>query len=352
MRAVVVVQVKNSFGYLPAFIAHHQRLVDKIIIIDHNSDRQLSGLARDGIEVFRVSAGLFAQELYAAYFLKKLDLKREFDFLFLLDADEFLPFKAKADLSTFMEQHRGTAVTSMRWRNGFPASAGPLDGQGKLYFTTWRSSTRKLIYNLRRLRDILPVMGNHNAKYPLADSLLVQIRPMRTDSGLGLLHIPFLGLEGLRQKLSEFPTQSYRTKIMRDLGALGISCNLATPELELSDQDLMSFVANYRTRATDLVANVDRSSFKPASFLDGLQDDISNLAADLARCPPAPVAHGFAGEAELVNRLRRNRVLVNRRLARAFGMQPDGTYAFHAPGEDVSAFQPAVQRYDAQHTMG
>jgi hypothetical protein len=341
MKAVVVVQVKNSFGYLPAFIAHHQRLVDKIIIIDHNSDRQLSGLARDGIDTFRVSASLFAQELFAAYFLKKLDLKREFDFLFLLDVDEFLPFKSKADLSAFMEEHRGTAVTSMRWRNGFPTSAGPLDGQGKLLFTTWRSSTRKLIYNLRKLRDILPVMGNHNAKYPIADSRLIQIRPMRTDSGLGLLHVPFLGLEGLRQKLSEFPSQSYRTKIMRDLGALGISCNLNSPELNLSEQDLMSFVANYRTRATDLVANVDRSSFRPASFLDGLQDDISRLAADLDQCPPAPVAHGFAGEAELVKRLRGNRLFINRRLAQAFGEQPDGTYAFRSHGINVADFQSA-----------
>ncbi|MBN7805712.1 glycosyltransferase family 2 protein [Agrobacterium rosae] len=331
MKSVIVAQVKNSFGYIPAFIAHHQRLVDEIILIDHNSDRQLSGLAREGVRTFKISADFFAQELFAAYFLKKLDLRKQFDFLFLLDVDEFLPFRSKDELSEFMDQNKEVAVTSMNWRNGFPPSPNALTGSERLYFTIWRSSTRKLIYNLRKLGDILPIMGNHNAKYPLADSLLLQLRTKRRDSDLGLLHIPFLGLEGLRQKLSDFPSQSYGDKIARDLKALGIERDPTDKNFDLSDEELMTFVANYRTKASDIRRDVSRASFEEVDILQGLAEEISRLAVVLAQCPVAPTPPNYVGEEEVAQRLRKNRVFIHRRLARAFGLQEDGTYAFNLP---------------------
>jgi hypothetical protein len=331
MKSVIVVLVKNSLAYVPAFIAHHRRLVDKIILIDHNSDIYLRGLERDGIQTFRISAGFFAQDLFAAYFLKKLRLQKEFDFLFLLDIDEFLPFTSRSEISAFMDENKRSSTIRMEWRNGFTSSGEQLSGKEKLYFTKWRNGTPKLIYNLKRLGTIMPMMGNHNARYPILDSRVVQFRPRRKDSGLGLLHIPFLGLDGLRRKLLDFPAQPYRDKILRDLSALGIEYDAASPDLNLSDEDLMSFAANYRTKSSRIQRDVNLSSFEEIDFLQGLEAEMAELAADLAACPVAPAPPVFLGEDALVAKLRTNRLFLHRQLSSAFSMQRDGTYAFNTP---------------------
>jgi hypothetical protein len=331
MKSVIVVLVKNSLAYVPAFIAHHRRLVDRIILIDHNSDIYLRGLERDGIQTLRISAGFFAQDLFAAYFLKKLQLQKEFDFLFLLDIDEFLPFTSRSEVSAFLDENKRASTVRMEWRNGFTSAGEQLSGKEKLYFTKWRNGTPKLIYNLKRLGTVMPMMGNHNARYPILDSRVLQFRPRRKDSGLGLFHIPFLGLDGLRRKLLDFPSEPYRDKILRDLSALGIEHDPAAPGLHLSDEDLMSFAANYRTKASRIQRDVNLSSFEEVNFLRGLEAEIAELAQDLAACPVAPAPPVFLGEEALVAKLRTNRLFLHRRLSAAFSLQTDGTYAFNTP---------------------
>ncbi|MEH3109291.1 MAG: glycosyltransferase family 2 protein [Agrobacterium cavarae] len=331
MKSVILVQVKNSYGYLPAFIAHHQRLVDKIIIMDHNSDRHLSGLARPGVETIRISAAFYAQDLYAAYFIKALNLRRDFDFLFLLDIDEFLPFQSKEEFSGFLEERRDCGALSMYWRNGFSVSSNPLNAHEKISFTTWRSSTKKMIYNLKKVPEIMPIVGNHNAKYPLLDSLLIQARPKRQDSSLGLLHIPFLGLDGLRRKIREFPKAFFGEKLFKDFRYLDIEIDPALPQFGLSEEDLLLFVANYRTKPSDMRRDVNRSTFEEIDFLSGLDDQIKSVSNDLDNCEAALAAPKFFGEFELVTKLRANRIFVFRRLRRAFGLQSDGTYSFNLP---------------------
>lgn len=328
MKSVILVQVKNSFAQLPAFLAHHKRLVDQIILLDHNSSVDLKDLECAGVQIFRISAQNFAQELFASYFIYKLKLHEEFDFLFLLDADEFLPFSSKEEIKKFMNDNKKESVLSMQWRNGFSSTDEPLNGTETLYFTHWRTSTHKLIYNIKRVRYVIPIPGNHNAKYPFLDSLLIQLRPIRKDSGLGLLHIPFVGLQGLRQKLSTYPADSFRDKLFRDMSAMGIRHDPTSTEFNLSDEELMSFVANYRSNTSTIRSDITSSSFEKVDFLAGLEDQISIWSARLAKCRPASILGTVSEEAELIQKLRANRVFYNRRLARAFGLQEDGTYAF------------------------
>lgn len=331
LNSIILVQVKNSFDYLPAFIAHHRRFVDKIIIIDHCSDRELSGLVGDGVEVFRVSAKYFAQDMYAAYFIKTLSMHQNYDFLFLLDIDEFLPFTCSQDFNRFLDTQRNSAAIYFQWRNGFSTVSDSLDASTRLAFTKWRSPTKKMMYNLRKVGDILPVPGNHNAKYPFLDSLLLQVRPKKEDSGLGLLHVPFLGLHGLRRKIREFPQESFAQKLLTNFRYLGINVDLRLPDCGISDEDLLLFIANYRTKPTDIKRDVTASTFEEVELFFGLQDQINTLKAELASCATARQSPEFIGEEELVAKLRANRLFFFRRLDAAFGVQTDGTFAFNLP---------------------
>ncbi len=159
-------------------------------------------LRQPRVDVYRIESGPFAKDLFVAYFLKSLELWRDHNFLFLLDVDEFLPFFQAGRDAGLQQEHRKTAVLSLHWRNGFSSAENPLDGNETLHFTPWRTPTRKLVYNLKKTGEILPIEGNHNARYPHFDSLLIQIRPKRRDSGLGLFHLPFIGLAVLRDKLA------------------------------------------------------------------------------------------------------------------------------------------------------
>lgn len=331
MNSIILVQVKNSFDYLPAFIAHHRRLVDKIVIIDHGSDRLLTGLMKEDIEVFRISAKYFAQELYAAYFIKALGLRKYYDFLFLLDVDEFLPFTCSQDFDRFLEVQRNSAAVYFQWRNGFSTSSNPLDAGTRLNFTRWRSPTKKMMYNLKVVGDIFPVGGNHNAKYPFLDSLLLQARPKKEDTGLGLLHVPFLGLDGLRRKIREFPQELFGQKLLNNFKYLGISFDLRLPDYGLSDDDLLLFIANYRTKPSDIRGDVAASTFEEIELFSGLEDQIDTLKCELANCPAVRESPEFIGEAKLVGKLRANKLFFFRRLNDAFGVQADGTFAFHLP---------------------
>ncbi|WP_188129358.1 glycosyltransferase family 2 protein [Rhizobium sp. RU20A] len=327
MKSVVLAQVRNPNAHLPAFLAHHLKLCDRVILLDHNSDVDLRRLRQPRVDVFRIEAARFAKDLFVAYFLKSLELWRDHDFLFLLDVDEFLPFSTRQETQAFMQEQRKTAVLSFHWRNGFSSAEGPLDGSETLRFTPWLTPTRKLVYNLKKTGDILPIEGNHNARYPLFDSLLVQIRPKRRDSGLGLFHLPFIGLAGLRDKLASFPEAEFRSKLMKDMRAVGIAEERAA-SLDLTDEDLMAFIANYRSEPGGIRPGITAADFEPVPLLAGLQDDIAAQADRLAACPPIATICDDGREAALIDRLRRNRVFFNRRLAKAFGPKPGGVYGF------------------------
>ncbi len=329
MKSIVVAQVRNSAAHLPAFLAHHLRLCDRIILLDHNSTVDLRSLRQPRVDVYRIAAQSFAKDLFVAYFLKSLELSRDHDFLFLLDVDEFLPFSTRAETQAFMQANRQSAVLALHWRNGFSSADRPLDGRETLVFTPWRSPTRKLVYNLKKLGDILPIEGNHNARYPLFDSLLVQIRPKRRDSGLGLFHIPFVGLTGLRDKLAAFPEAEFRTKLMKDMLALGIPPERAA-SLDLTDEDLMAFIANYRSDPGGIRPGITAADFEPVPLFAGIEAEIAEQAARLAACAPIAAVEDDGREAAIIDRLRGNRFFYNRRLAQAFGPKPGGVYGFKA----------------------
>lgn len=329
MKSVILAQIQNSYEYMPAFLAHHLRLVDKIIILDHNSSRELRDIRHEKIETHRISSNIFAQELYSGFFVKKLGLKDEFDFLFIIDVDEFLPFQSKEAFDEFLKENAGKAAMSMFWRNGFSSTETKLDAKATFRFTKWRSSTKKLIYNLKRLGDILPSRGNHNARYPICDSLVIQRRPKRHDSGLGLLHIPFLGLNGLRKKITDYPSARYRDRILRDLPAMGIHRDPQSDMIDFSDQELMTLVANYRLDPATMHPDVSLADFEEIAFLDGLDEDIRSLSRQIGQCRPA-VVNPPADDEDVVSGLRKNRISYSRRLAKAFNRQPDGSYAFHS----------------------
>ena len=113
MRTAVVTMVRDECDILPAFIAHHEALVDVMFFADHRSVdgtyRYLQRLSQ------REQTGHASVELFR--FGSHPDLQREvcgllarqaftlgFDWVIFLDADEFLPFASAAELKRLCAQ--------------------------------------------------------------------------------------------------------------------------------------------------------------------------------------------------------------------------------------------------------
>lgn len=322
MKSVVLVQARNPDAYLPAFLAHHLRLCDHIILLDHNSDVDLRTLRQSAVDVYRIAVKTFAKDIFIQYFLGMLELWRSYDFLFILDVDEFLPFTSRSQIERFMWENRNTSVLSMNWRNGYSDSDRPLDGSETLFFTPWRAPTRKLIYNLAKINHILPIEGNHNARYPIFDSTVLQLRPKRRDSGLGLFHLPVLGLSSLLHKIKTSPEKHFRQKLLRSMLEVGIAPDRAR-SLELTNEDLMTFVANYRS---DL-AGIREAEFEQIALFNGIEAEIAAQGKRLAACLPIETVE-TDNETAIISKLRRHRFFHNRRLAQAFGRNADDSFGF------------------------
>ncbi|TPP11381.1 glycosyltransferase family 2 protein [Rhizobium glycinendophyticum] len=285
MKCTIVIQSKNSFDYLALFLAHHERLADRIVIIDHNSDRDLRGLRSDKIEVYRLGLAAYMQAHTLNFLLHTvLQVTRESGMLFILDVDEFLPFSSRSDMDAFVADHRKDAIVSFRWRNGYAPEPGQLVDPSGIRFCRQRTPTRKLAYNLDKLGLFFPLGGNHEVR--LARPFWRRRGPTVdvVDSGLGLLHLPFVGLEGLRQKVRDNPAHEFAGKISANYRLLGLKEDRPWAQDAVSEEVMLQLIANYRTNVPQGRLNVVAGDFEPVSFLTGLTDRVLAWRDRIEKC--------------------------------------------------------------------
>ncbi len=286
MTSCIVVQVRNGDEYIAGFLAHHLRLVDEIILIDHNSVRDLRPLGDDGkVKVFRFCIEHFAKEHFINYVIDAYKIKERFDFVFLLDIDEFLPFKNKLEIKDFFLKHKEDAVVAFNWRNGFIGSGNALDSNTDLYFCKKQTTTRKLVYNARRSKRFFPLEGNHNAKYSMLQVFYVQARPIRCARNLGLLHLPFLDIQGLRRKITENPATHFADKINAHVSHLNLAAGVGWLDSSLDSDEMLQIVANYRTNRSEDVMSVGPEDFEKIDLFSHLRLEIEVLASCISKVP-------------------------------------------------------------------
>ncbi len=112
--------VYNGYEYLAEFILYHRNLADHIFLIDHNSAHNLRDLETENVTIFRSNHEAQFQSECTNIVIEKYAIKDNFDWLFVLDIDEFLPFSQREEFQSFLHKHKNDQALQFQWRNGVP----------------------------------------------------------------------------------------------------------------------------------------------------------------------------------------------------------------------------------------
>ena len=131
MTLVGVVMVKNEADIIEAFVRHNLELLDRLLIVDHQSSDAtvavLSALRAEGmpIELMRDTALAFRQGDRIGELARLAFQRFGADHVFALDADEFVQARSRADLDDRLAALPAGACASIPWRNQVPENAPP-----------------------------------------------------------------------------------------------------------------------------------------------------------------------------------------------------------------------------------
>ena len=307
-KTCVVVQVKNSSVYVSAFLAYHLRCVDKVFLIDHNSDRDYRGIASDRVTVFRSCMGVFASDVNINTVLTKFSEIRNFDWIFVLDIDEFLPFSSPSETRAFTEQYAGASVVSLRWRNGVPVGPGEtLKDDTLLSFQREPSGTCKMAYNTRLFRKFLIMEGNHrplNLRWGIGGRVR---RKARRFSDSAIFHIPFLSFRNLGDKIRNCPPKAFGEKINRTASPLVEKYGPDWLDKDIETSDFTWLVANYRNSFEAIDIGSPDFSMDEIRLFQGLKASMDDWEAKVEACPLGEVVPETPVEVDFVNRLRKKK---------------------------------------------
>lgn len=125
-RLAVVVMVKNEADIIETFAAHVLALFDVVVFVDHGSnDGTLEFLQQ--IKTTHLELGVYRLDV-AGYFraqamnhiVRHAGELQTVDWLFQLDADEFLPFATREELIANLANFADAPVIRMPWKNIIP----------------------------------------------------------------------------------------------------------------------------------------------------------------------------------------------------------------------------------------
>jgi hypothetical protein len=197
-KTTLVSMIRNERGILETFCAHASSLFDRVILIDHLSSdgtREYIKLLSENcsnIEYYCFEEpGYYQSELMTWAASHLVDQKIP-GWVFFLDADEFLPFKAKEEFDRKLSEFSQFPVISMPWLNLVPLdmeSGRVIDG---VFLKPPKPSHHhKIAFQPSRIPsdDYFIAQGNHNlfmgnrsskVKFPAKSSFPIYHLPIRT----------------------------------------------------------------------------------------------------------------------------------------------------------------------------
>lgn len=350
MKIALVVQVKDSRSYLPVFLAHHLRLVDDIYLIDHNSSVDYRQLGSKRLIVSRSTVGTYSLDTHINAVIYHFSIIERYDWLFVLDIDEFLPFIDRQYFEDFLRSSSAAECLCFRWQNGIIDNAdrtlpAKLTPNSPVLFSNHRAHTQKLFFKLSGNRELITCHGNHRAIFPLLGLKILRRNVSVIDSGLPLYHLPFLSMTALEEKLATFPKENFFEKVIlfpeRFSDKYGPEWRLS----QLDREDLLWLVANYRERRPERLLPAGDAEFSRSDLFSGLDDDVSSWARQLEICRPAQQFPAIREEYETIKRISRTKGNYRRQLMRLVSITPDMTIRMTVPGHDgLSSHGPAEEK--------
>lgn len=204
-RCAVVVMVRDEEEIVPAMMQHLCALFDVVVVLDHMSRDKTGEIVAgyhgvSGVTVITMRStepGHYQSE-YLTDCARVLIDQDICDWVFFLDADEFLPFASKSQFHQSLVSHTDNDVIHFNWINCFPD--GPLQTtliRGDIVTGDRASGHVKVAINANRLkgRECIVGAGNH--------AVILDGRPewqVGRYAG-GILHFPVRSSVQLQRKL-------------------------------------------------------------------------------------------------------------------------------------------------------
>jgi hypothetical protein len=212
MRLFGVSMVRNEADIVEAFVRHNLAVLDGLIVVDHGSIDGTSGilakLQAEGLPLRVMSERdpAYRQSATITRLARQALAQDAADFVFALDADEFLKLDARATLERALSEVPAAAHAVMHWLtyvpDAFEGCPGPF-GPGHLW---WRLKTERLGQFkviagrglLERPEDMV-VMGNHCVQSP--DEVAVRPHARLRQDVVALAHCPVRSRSQLQGKI-------------------------------------------------------------------------------------------------------------------------------------------------------
>jgi hypothetical protein len=216
--------------------------------LDHESaDNTLEIINKQynqNLRLFFLNSTGYPQSEVTTFFAHKILNETDTDYLFLLDADEYLPFSNREELNTFLSKNQNSDIIKMYWCNLSPADLNNNDiFSGDFSYSEKSKTNAKVILSksVHKIADWQIAQGNH--------SLIVDknTRITTAESDMPLYHIPIQNMTQLYLKMLSGAIRLERNKIlqMKQLGSHWKTYAKFLSSNTFSNDDILHMIFSY-----------------------------------------------------------------------------------------------------------
>ncbi len=290
LRIAVIVMVHNPYHYFSEFIVHTKNLSDHIYVIDHNSSKRFCSLNLDNVTFIESNQIRQFQSEVTNAVIRDYKIYDRYDWIFVLDVDEYLPFKSKTEFINFLNLYKNEKVLAMNWRNGvgvYPTTIKKINtddsliNSGPLLISDFINSNIKVAVNCKNLA--YPYFFGTGAHQiiklrRLTTKLLRRniYKPISVAKNHHFLyHIVAYDRFSFYKKIQNYVNQMELRKHVKGQGGWMVKDYL----IDFDDAVWLNIIQNFRvSNIKKIKLNVDESMFSRHNLFDHLdRDEIYNL---------------------------------------------------------------------------
>ena len=306
VKIAIVAMVRDGEDYLPEFLTHHLSLVNDIFLIDHSSSRDLRELDLDRVHVFRSNHRAQYQSECTNIVIVHRGIRQNYDWLFVLDIDEFLPLFSKDEIERYLFLHRDKKAILFHWLNGVPfddledPDASGLTYRDDIRFFNKPSHNYKTFVNIKATKGMFWIptgshhIGRRQSKLQVAMSMFTNKQNFTpyVEKQLTLFHILATSKTHFVQKIANYVDQFQYRKHVTGQGGWHVENYSKNP----TDEQFLWYVANFRISNPDKFFDAKKQNFRKLDIFKGLdRDELVELRAKIDGirigpiCAPPPL---------------------------------------------------------------
>lgn len=293
-KTAVVCMVYDGYEYISEFMTYYLHICDHLYIIDHNSQRDLRHLSLDRVTVVRSNHEAQFQSECTNSVIEHFGIKDTYDWVFVLDIDEFLPFSDPSALQHFLHKHRHDNVVKFYWRNGVPfydetkdRPQSLIDCQSIRFFHKPGRQYKTMI-NIRKTKGLffVPTGAHTICRIMTPLRAMTPFLKKRKDyipaqSKLELYHIVAFNKSAFVKKIKNYMKQfAYRAHVARQGGGV-----VGDYPDEYEGDEWLWYIANFRVKDPQECYEVQTENFIPKDIFSHLNAQaVKDLRAAILSC--------------------------------------------------------------------